>query len=190
MFASWLAGSVLIAAACTASGDEALDASPESDAPTNSASSIQVAPEDIEDPSAAAVAAYERYWRAVAEATAISDPSSEALVEAASDSALETAQSIVNDAVTAGEHSSGQPTHDAEVTESYPVDAPSRFVVSDCMDTSDWLLIDDESGEPVPSEEYGTHQVDALVEQVDEVWRVTEVVILELGSCLGKPADP
>ena len=111
-------------------------------------------------------------------------------MQVASSSALETGQSIAADAVDAGEHSSGQPAHDAEVTESYPVEAPTSFVVSDCMDTTDWLLLADETGEPVQGEKYGKHQVDALVEHVDGKWLVTEVVILELGTCLGMPADP
>jgi hypothetical protein len=169
----------------SAPADEATDSAN----PTDSASSLLVAPEDIEDFSAAAVAAYERYWRAVADATAIPDPSHEALAQAASGSALETAQGIVTDAVDAGKHGSGQPSHSPAVTESYPVDAPTRFVVSDCMDTADWLLLNDETGEQVQGEEYGTHQVDALVEQVDGQWLVTEVVILELGSCLRGAVD-
>lgn len=144
-------------------------------------------PEEIDAPEQAVIAAYERYWRTVAEATTVPDPGYSALEEVASGTALETARSLAQAALDSGERDTGTPSHDAEVTESYPENDPYRFVVTDCMDSTEWIVLEASSGEPVEGEEYGTGLVEALVERSDGRWLVTEVVIQELGTCLGEP---
>lgn len=164
------------------------DAEPPPSAPEglDATAPVYPVPEEIDDPSESAIAAYERYWRVVAESGAIPDPDYGPLDQVASGAALETARQLAQDALDAGERTEGGPLHEAAVTESYPAAAPHRFVVTDCMDSSEWPVLEAATGEPVEGEEYGTGKVEALVEQIDDQWLVTEVVILGLGTCLGK----
>jgi hypothetical protein len=182
LLAALVMGVIATATACSSDSTPPSDAA-ESSTPTNGASSLLIAPEDIEDPSAAAVAAYERYWRTVAEATAIPDPRYPALAEVASGAALTTAQELAQSALDAGERDTGAPTHSAAVTDTYPDDNPTEFVITDCSDSSDWITVDSDTGEPVPGEEYGTRAIQALVEHVEGKWLVTEVAIQGIDSC-------
>lgn len=182
LLAALVMGVLTTATACSS------DSTPHSDTldsakPTDSASSLLVAPENIEDPSAAALAAYERYWRTVAEATAIPDPGYPALSEVASGAALISAQELAQSALDAGERDTGAPTHSASVTDTYPDDSPTEFVITDCSDSSDWITVDSDTGEPVPGEEYGSRAIQALVEHVEGKWLVTEVAIQGINSC-------
>lgn len=180
---SALVVALLAATAACSSDSELTDEGDASSAPTNSASSLLVAPEDIEDPSAAAVAAYERYWATVAEATAVPDPNYPALADVASGAALTTAQQLAQAALDAGERDTGAPTHDAEVTSTYPEDDPTEFGITDCSDSSGWITVDAASGEPVPGEAYGKREIQALVVNIDGRWLVTEVAIQGIDSC-------
>lgn len=175
---------VALTGACTSSDEVEPPAGP----PVGDSSSAadELVPEEIADPGEAAIASYERYWRTVAESGAIPDPDYAPLAQVASGAALETARQLAQDALEAGERTEGGPLHDAAVTESYPAAAPHRFVVTDCMDSSEWPVLEAATGEPVEGEEYGTGKVEALVERIDDQWLVTEVVILGLGTCLGK----
>jgi hypothetical protein len=186
LLAALVTGVLATATACSSDSTPPKDSAEAT--PSNNASSLLVAPEDIEDPSAAAVAAYERYWRTVAESGAIPDPNYGPLSEVAGGEALETARSLAQDALDAGQRATGTPVHDAEVTSMYPETDPHQFVIADCMDSTDWIVVDASTGEPVADEEYGTQQVKALVEDTDGHWRVTDVVLRELGTCLGRPS--
>lgn len=188
-----IAGAVITSSALAAALTGCTSQDAPSEAPSNGeeASSDFPIPEQIDDPEEAAIAAYERYWRTVAESGALPDPGYGALAQVASGAALETAQSLAQDALDAGERATGAPSHSAEVTEVFPESDPYRFVVEDCMDSTEWIVVDAETGEPVEGEEYGTRQVEALVEHVDDRWTVSEVVLRELGTCLGRPqSDP
>jgi hypothetical protein len=190
ILAALVMGVLAATTACSSDSTPSREAT-DSSIPTNSASSLLIAPEDIEDPSAAAVAAYERYWRTVAESGEIPDPEHGPLSEVATGEALEIAQRLAQDALEAGERATGAPSHSAEVTEVYPETDPTQFVVADCMDSNEWIVVNAVTGEPVAGEQYGTQQVEALVEHIDDRWLVTEVVLRELGTCLGRlPPDP
>lgn len=158
--------------------------------PTDDASALAIAPEDIDDPSVAAVVAYERYWATVAEATSIPDPAFPALTEVAAGAALTTAQDLAQAALNAGERDTGAPIHDAEVTRTYPEADPPQYVITDCADSSEWITVDADTGEPIPDEEYGRRAIEALVEHVDGRWLVTEVAVQGLNSCLSVRAAP
>lgn len=184
LLAALTMGVLTTATACSSDSTPPSDAT-ESSNPTNSASSLLIVPEDIEDPYAAAVAAYERYWRTVADATTIPDPNYPQLDEVAAGQALESARSLVQSGVDENHIGTGYPSHTAEVTEVYPTDDPTELAIADCMDSTGWLVLDAASGEPIPDEEYGTSKVSALVEWVDDQWLVTEVLKQRIGSCLG-----
>jgi hypothetical protein len=184
LLAALVMGVIATATACSSDSTPA-DEATDSANPTDSASSLLVAPEDIVDPSAAAVAAYERYWRTVAEATTIPDPNYPELDEVAAGQALESARSLVQGGVDENRIGTGYPSHTAEVTEVYPTADPTELAIADCMDSTGWLVLDADSGEPIPDEEYGTSKVSALVERVDDRWLVTEVLKQRIGSCLG-----
>ncbi|WP_155830131.1 hypothetical protein [Glycomyces tenuis] len=179
-------GALALTSACTdTSSEPGNDAG--ADTTVDITSEALPVPEEIEEPREAAVAAYERYWRTVAESGEVPDPNYGSLVQVASGAALETARSLAQDALDAGERATGAPSHTAEVTEAYPESNPYHFVIEDCMDSTEWIVVDAETGEPVEGEEYGTREVEALVEHIDDRWIVSEVVLRELGTCLGGP---
>jgi hypothetical protein len=141
------------------------------------------APETIDDPEEAAIAAYLRYRQAFAEAAAIPDPDYPALAEAAADDALASTQSAIQRLVEAGLRNEGAPTSEAEVKESALDSDPVQVVVADCSDSNPWPLVVADTGEPAPGEEYGRRSIDAMVELRDGRWLVTEIVVRSIGSC-------
>ncbi|WP_335986695.1 hypothetical protein [Glycomyces sp. MUSA5-2] len=173
-------GVLLTLSACSSESPEQ-ESAPDS---TDDATRSYPVPEEILDPADAAVAAYERYWRTVAEATAIPDPEYPQLLDAAAGQALEWGQSLVQGGVDRGQIGSGSPSHDAVVTDLYPDDEPTEVVIADCIDSTGWLVLDADSGEPVSGEEYGTSKVSALVERIEGRWLVTELVKQGIGTCL------
>jgi hypothetical protein len=176
-----------LSAACTDTLSQS-DNDSSADTTADASSEAFPVPEEIEDPQAAAVAAYERYWRTVADATTIPDPDYPELSEVAADQALEWARSLVQGGVEEGHRGTGYPSHEAEVTDIHPAADPTELAVADCMDDTDWLVLEAESGELVSGEVYGTSKVSALVERIDDRWLVTEIIQQRIGSCLGSSA--
>lgn len=173
-----------LSAACTDTLSQS-DNDSSADTTADASSEAFPVPEEIEDPQAAAVAAYERYWRTVADATTIPDPDYPELSEVAAAQALEWARSLVQGGVEEGHRGTGYPSHEAEVTDIHPAADPTELAITDCMDSSEWLVLEADTGELVAGEEYGTSKVSALVERVDDRWLVTGLLKQGIGSCLG-----
>ncbi|WP_026931907.1 hypothetical protein [Glycomyces tenuis] len=150
----------------------------------NIGSSSSPAPEDIEDPLQAAVAAYERFRSVTAEAASIPDPGYAQLEQVAADDALATTRSSLQQLLDAGQRTEGAPETSAKVKE-YAIEGdPVQVVVLDCSDTTSWPVVEADTGEPVKGEEYGRRSIDAMVELREDGWRVTELLVRSIGSCL------
>lgn len=142
------------------------------------------APEEVQDPEEAAIAAYTRYRLAHAAAAALPNPDYAELAEAAAGAALESTREAVQRLVDNGWRAEGEPTFDVVVKATALEREPLQVVVTDCSDSSGWTILDADTGEPVPDEEYGRRSIDALVELREGHWVVTEIGARSIGSCL------
>lgn len=87
-------------------------------------------------------------------------------------------------AKTNGRVSRGRPKLDPQVSSVEPADAPSKVVIADCGDSTDWIQVRADTGEPVDDAPGGRRQINAVVEkQTDGVWRVSDFGVHEVGSC-------
>lgn len=155
------------------------------DLPTPSPNStVTPVPEEVQDPEEAAIAAYTRYRLAHVAAAALPDPDYAELTESAAGTALESTRDAVQRLVDNGWRAEGEPTFDVVVKEAALERDPVQVVVTDCSDSSGWAILDADTGEPVPDEEYGRRSIDALVELREGRWVVTEIGARSIGSCL------
>ena len=122
---------------------------------------------------------------AFTEASAIPDPTYPGLASAASGSALEAVTGALEIKVDQGQRSEGRPEIlGLSVKESALDTVPVQVALTTCQDSTGWVVVDAGSGEPVSGEEYGRRHIEALVEQLDGHWYVTELAIQGFGSCL------
>lgn len=181
-----LVGMMLTTAACTNGQTPETSASP---TPLNSATPSQAAtstpaPEDIEDPFQAAVAAYLRFRDVLDEAAAVPDPDYPQLEDVAADDGLAVARQGLQRLADEGLRNTGKHTDEFEIKEWAPEDSPTQIALITCSDSSQTLVVDADTGEPAQGEEYGTRHVEALVELRDGRWLVTDLVFREIGTCL------
>lgn len=177
------AGLIMNAAACSGSTETTDTPAPSSSAPEPSATATP-APEDIDDPHQAAVAAFERFMDAFVAASAIPDPASPDLATAATGDALEAVTEALQANLEQGERSEGQPDIlTVTVADSALSTDPVQVVIASCQDTTNWVSIDADTGDPVADEEYGRRNIEALVELLDGRWYVTELAVQGIGTC-------
>ncbi|WP_335988504.1 hypothetical protein [Glycomyces sp. MUSA5-2] len=185
VFIALATGSLLATGLTACSEDETpADPAPATTSTPSASASPAVAPEDIVDPHEAAVAAFERFMDAFVAASAIPDPASVELATAATGDALRAVTDALQTNLDEGERSEGEPAiSDVTVTESALNTDPIQVVVTSCQDTTDWLSVDAETGEPVADEEYGRRHIEALVELLDGRWYVTDLAVQGVGTC-------
>lgn len=132
----------------------------------------------------AASAAYLGMWEDFTAAAETSDWQSPELARYAADEAL----SVLSRGLYA-DHYNGVVTRgelllDPVVSSVDPAEDPTTVVIADCADTSDWLVYDVETGEPVDDQAGGRRAITAVVEkQGDGRWKVTGFAVEEVGSC-------
>ncbi|WP_335989894.1 hypothetical protein [Glycomyces sp. MUSA5-2] len=171
---------VLAAAACTdAASDDA--STPTDDA--SSASAAPVPPEAIEDPEAAAIAAYTRYWDTLTAAAAAPDGDYSEFDAISADQALEYAVAIESEAFENGNRMIGTVGLNPSVKDAVIGDDLTQVIVRDCADTSGMQTLN-QDGEPVAGESYGPQEVQARVELIAGMWIITVLAIQEVGSCV------
>lgn len=170
------------ATACTNTGD----ASDGPTDPTTPATAPTPAPEQIDDPEEAAIAAYTRYWDTVMAAFAAPDGDFSDFEAIASGQALEQAQAIEQRGLDEGVHGAGTLRHNITIKDSLLTDEVQQVVVTDCADSTDTQVLDAE-GNPVAGEEYGYQEVQARMEFVDQRWMVTVMAVQDFGSCSPDP---
>lgn len=78
----------------------------------------------------------------------------------------------------------GEPILNPSVYSVEPTDAPTRIVVTDCGDSTNWLQYRKDNGQLANNEPGGRRLINAVVEkQSDGSWKVSEFAVHELGSC-------
>ncbi|GAB4001249.1 hypothetical protein GCM10029992_36190 [Glycomyces albus] len=177
-----LAASIMAAAGCTNADDNTSGETPEAVSPTTSVSAA-LDPEQIDDPEQAAIAAYTRYWDTVEASFATPDGDFADLEAIAAEQALEYAKSIEQRAIDENVHGTGEAAHDIAIKETSLTGEVQQIVVIDCVDTTNWQVLDAEDN-PVPGEEYGTKEIQGRIELLDEHWIVTVMAVQEIGTCV------
>lgn len=131
----------------------------------------------------AALDAYRGMWAAFSAASQVGDPEHPDLAMYATGDALDVLvtgleanqrEGLVSDG--------GEVALYPEAVEAQPADAPTEVSISDCADTSNTRRVRP-SGPPFTDSPGGWRQVTAMVQLVDEVWKVTDFAVQEVGSC-------
>lgn len=80
--------------------------------------------------------------------------------------------------------SKGRPEVNPRVSSVEPPSAPTKVVISDCGDSTEWIQVRADTGEPADDSPGGKREINAVVEkQADGVWRVTDFGVHGIGSC-------
>jgi hypothetical protein len=161
----------------------------EPDSPSGSSTDdapATLAPEAIDDPERAAIAAYARYWDTILSSFAAPDGDFSDLEAIASGQALEYAIAIEQRGLDEDVYGTGDMTHDTEIKDALLEGDMQQVVVIDCADTTGTQVLD-ANGEPVAGEEYGAKEIQARAELVDGFWIITELAVQEIGSCVPDP---
>lgn len=178
--AAVLACAALLLVACTAGGDPgpppAVTSAPGPDPSAGvSLSPAQAAERD-------ALAAYRGMWEDWVALAASGDYQDPRLADHTSGEALETIYEAVYLDQGGGRRARGEPVLAPVVTSAEPAEDPTRVVVEDCVDDSDWLtylpdgrLADDEPG--------GRRRTEALVVSGGDGWKVDKFVVQTVGTC-------
>jgi hypothetical protein len=78
----------------------------------------------------------------------------------------------------------GEPILNPSVSSAEPVDAPTKVMVTDCGDSTNWLKYRKDNGELADYEPGGRQLINAIVlKQSDGSWKVSEYGVHEVGSC-------
>ncbi|MGW4115280.1 hypothetical protein ACWEFJ_30770 [Actinosynnema sp. NPDC004786] len=127
--------------------------------------------------------AYRGMWLSFAEAATTSDWRSPKLAEYATGTALTTLSRGLYGDHYRGVVSRGQPVLNPSVSSAEPAQAPTKVVVTDCGDSTNWTSHYADSGQPA-DEPGGRRHIDAIVEkQADGTWKVVEFGVHEVGTC-------
>lgn len=87
-------------------------------------------------------------------------------------------------AKTNGVVSRGRPKLYPQVASVEPLTAPSKVIIADCGDSTNWTQVREDTGEPADDTPGGRRQINAVVEkQADNAWRVSDFGVHEVGSC-------
>ncbi|NUT51407.1 MAG: hypothetical protein HOV94_29505 [Saccharothrix sp.] len=123
-------------------------------------------------------------WLNYAEAAKTSDWQSPQLGQFATGTALSTMTRGLYGDHYKGVVSRGQPVLNPSVSSAEPSDAPTKIVVTDCGDSTNWTRHYADTGQPADDEPDGRRRIDAVVEkQVDGSWKVVEFGVQEVGTC-------
>ncbi|MDI1461036.1 hypothetical protein QEZ54_08675 [Catellatospora sp. KI3] len=130
-----------------------------------------------------AVAAYISMWRAYEKALAAGDPNAPDLRTYADGPALQLLTRAVRSTSEAGLRGAGTTTLSPNVVGMYPIGAPTRATITDCMDTSSTRVYRPD-GQPYADNPGGARQMTAtVVLSADGTWRVTQIKLGQVGSC-------
>ncbi|TCO62924.1 hypothetical protein [Actinocrispum wychmicini] len=130
-----------------------------------------------------ALASYRGMWQDFVSAGTTSDWQSPKLGEHATGIALTNLTHGLRTDSDSGLVTKGQPILNPTVSSVDPSDNPSKIVVSDCGDSSQWLKYRADNGQ-LADTPGGRRLINAIVErQVDGVWRVSDFGVHDLGTC-------
>lgn len=128
-----------------------------------------------------ALEAYEDMWAVYVEASHSGESDPAELDRYATDQAAEHIRETLGERADAGEVARGEPVLSPEVGEV----SDDEIVVDDCVDVSEWVREDAESGELIEeqSEDPVQRRVEATAEYDGLSWRVSEFLIGQRDSC-------
>lgn len=171
-----LAGSLLALAGCS---DSDADASPSTPSPTQTAgSSSPSSTADAED--AAVIAAYTSSWDAQTEAYKKASSTGTDLKKNTTFKALADIENDLSAMRKAGQVTTGKPVLHPKVVKVTDAEIPTA-TVADCVDTTNWTLIDEASKKPVPlpTERLTKYVSTATLEKWGTKWMVTKLTAQE-----------
>ncbi|MFE9976211.1 hypothetical protein ACFYRD_37275 [Streptomyces hirsutus] len=169
-----LAGSLMALAGCSDSGSDA-DASPSMTGPTQTAgSSSPSSTADAED--SAVIAAYIRSWDAKTEAYQKASSADTDVKKYTTFKALTDIERNLSAMKKAGQVTTGKPVIHPKVVKVTNAEIP-KATVADCVDTTNWTLIDKATKKkvPLPSERLIKYVSTATLEKWGTKWMVTEL---------------
>lgn len=131
-----------------------------------------------------AVSAYRGMWEGFADAGATSDQDSQLLGQHAAGAALDKLKRSLRSDREKGLVSKGKPVLDPKTSDVQTADVPTRVVITDCGDSTNWLKYRKDSdllADDVPG---GRRLIKAAVDkQPDGTWKVSDYAVHEIGSC-------
>jgi hypothetical protein len=131
-----------------------------------------------------ALEAYLGMWQDFVVAGRTSDWQSSALGNHATGIALQTLSRGLYSDHYKGLVTKGEPVLSPSVSSAEPADAPTKIVVTDCGDSTNWLKYRKDNGELADNEPGGHQLINAIVEkQSDASWKVSDFGVHEVGSC-------
>lgn len=131
-----------------------------------------------------AVAAYLGMWKDFAQAGTTSDWRSPALAQYATGIALsKMSRGLYADHYN-GLVTRGRATHDPQVTSADPSADPTKVIVSDCSDSTNYVKYNAKTGRPANDGPGGRQQIAAIVQrQTDGSWKVSDFGVHGVGTC-------
>ncbi|MET8030249.1 hypothetical protein [Streptomyces avermitilis] len=168
-----LAGSLVALAGCSDSG---ADASPPQPSRTQTASPSSPPSSTADSEDAAVVAAYTRSWDAKTEAYKKASSAGTDVNKYTTFKALADIERSLSAMQKAGQVTTGKPVIHPKVVKVTDAKIP-KATVADCVDTTNWTLIDKASKKPVPlpSERLIKYVSTATLEKWGTKWMVTEL---------------
>ena len=131
-----------------------------------------------------AISAYRAMWDGFATAGITSDPNSQLLGQYATVSALERLKQSLRSDEGKGLISRGKPVLQPVVSAAEPADDPTRVMITDCGDSTNWLKYRKDNGLLADDVPGGRRLIKAAVEkQSDGTWKVSDYGVHEVGSC-------
>jgi hypothetical protein len=179
--------SVVLAATACSSGlpaEPAPSASPIATtvSKTTTRSSSSASPADAAGQQA--ITAYVEMWEDYAVAAETSNWQDPRLSQHATGIALTNLTRGLYTAKTKGVVSRGRPKLNPRVLSMEPPGTPTKVIVTDCGDSTDWTQVRADTGAPADDTPGGRRQINAVVEkQSDTAWRVSDFGVHEVGSC-------
>jgi hypothetical protein len=146
--------------------------------------STTTSPSDLDIAKTDATAAYLGMWHNYAKAATTSDWQSPLLSEFATGEALSAMSRGLYSDHYKGLVAKGEPRNNPSVSSVNPPDDPTKVMIADCGDSSNWRRYRTDNGQLVDDEPGGRRSITATVEkQSDGKWRVTGFAVKEPGTC-------
>jgi hypothetical protein len=180
--AGTIAALALTACSAGASGPAPATGHSAARTPTPMAPALPASPADVARHQA--IAAYLGMWRDFADVATTSDWRSPTLARNATGDALSTLSRGLYADHYNGLVSRGRPVNNPQVSAVDPVDFPTKVVISDCGDSTNWVKYRADNGQPANDGPGGRRQIHAIVKKaVDGSWKVTDFGVQAVGTC-------
>lgn len=141
-------------------------------------------PSSVDNAKQDATAAYLGMWRNYAKAATTSDWESSLLGEFATGDALAAMSRGLYSDHSKGLVAKGEPRNNPSVSSVDPPTDPTKVMIADCGDSSNWLRYRADNGQLADDEPGGRRSITATVgKQPDGKWKVTGFAVRGVGTC-------